>query len=181
VTSRPTPQPGGGRRGDEALRRLLEWLCGSLAAVALFGIMLLTLVDVSGRKALSQSVPGSLEMTELLMVMVIFAGLPLVSLAGEHVVFDSLDRLLPRGARRLQGLVVDVCCAAGLLGLAWLMWTMASQMAGYGETTAQLKLPKAPFVYGMSVLCAVTALVHGLLLLKPVTHHHIGVDAPGAP
>jgi TRAP-type C4-dicarboxylate transport system permease small subunit len=30
-------------------------------------------------------------LTELLMVVVIFAGLPLVSLRGEHVVFDSLD------------------------------------------------------------------------------------------
>lgn len=166
-------------RRDQALRRVLEWLCGTLAAVALFAIMILTLIDVSGRKALSQSVPGSLEMTELLMVVVIFSGLPLVSLAGEHVVFDSLDPWLPRAVRRAQGLLVDACCALALLGVAWLMWTMASQMAGYGETTAQLKLSKAPFVYGMSVLCAVTALVHGLLMLSPVAHHHIGVDAEG--
>jgi TRAP-type C4-dicarboxylate transport system permease small subunit len=166
----------GRARRDQALRRLLEWLCGSLAAVALFAIMMLTLVDVSGRKALSESVPGSLEMTELLMVVVIFAGLPLVSLAGEHVVFDSLDPWLPKWLRRAQGLLIDAISASALLGLAWLMWTMASQMAGYGETTAQLKLPKAPFVYGMSVLCAVTAVVHGLLMLTPVAHHHIGVD-----
>ena len=167
-----------GRR-DLALRRLLEWLCGSLAALALFAIMVLTLVDVSGRKALSESVPGSLEMTELLMVMVIFAGLPLVSLAGEHVVFDSLDPWLPKWLRRAQGLLVDALCAAALLGLAWLMWAKAGEMAGYGETTAQLKLMKAPFVYGMSMLCAITAVVHGLLMLRPVAHHHIGVDGEG--
>ena len=171
-----TAAAAGGAHGDSALRRALEWLCGSLAALALFAIMILTLVDVSGRKVLSESVPGSLEMTELMMVVVIFAGMPLVSLAGEHVVFDSLDPWLPRWLRRAQGLLVDALCAAALLGLAWLMWTMASQMAGYGETTAQLKLPKAPFVYGMSVLCAVTAVVHGLLMLRPVAHHHIGVE-----
>lgn len=172
-----TVAAGRALRGDEALRRLLEWLCGSLAAVALFGIMVLTLIDVSGRKALSHSVPGSLEMTELMLVIVIFAGLPLVSLAGEHVVFDSLDPWLPRGVRRVQGLLIDACVAAGLFGLAWVMWDMASQMAGYGETTAQLKLPKAPFVFGMSVLCGVTAVVHVLLMLAPVAHHHIGVEA----
>jgi TRAP-type C4-dicarboxylate transport system permease small subunit len=164
---------------DLALRRVLEWLCGSLAALALFAIMVLTLIDVSGRKALSESVPGSLEMTELLMVVVIFAGLPLVSLAGEHVVFDSLDPWLPKWLRRVQGLLVDAMCAAALLGLAWLMWSKAGEMAGYGETTAQLKLAKAPFVYGMSLLCAVTAVVHGLLMLRPVAHHHIGVDGEG--
>jgi TRAP-type C4-dicarboxylate transport system permease small subunit len=162
-----------------ALRRLLEWLCGSLAALALFAIMILTLVDVAGRKALSQSVPGSLEMTELLMVVTIFAGLPLVSLAGEHVVFDSLDPWLSQRVRRVQGLLVDLACAAGLLGIAWIMWRMAGQRAEYGETTAQLKLSIAPFVYGMSVLCAVTGLVHLLLMLRPVAHHHVGVDAEG--
>ena len=66
--------------------------------------MLLTLVDVTGRKLASQSVPGSLELTELLMVAVIFAALPLVSLHGEHVVFDSLDPLLGRALRRVQSL-----------------------------------------------------------------------------
>jgi len=167
------------RLRDDRLRRVLEWLCGSLAAVALFAIMILTLIDVSGRKAISQSVPGSLEMTELLMVMVIFAGLPLVSLAGEHVVFDSLDPLLPPRVRRVQGLCVDAACAIGLLGVAWVMWNMAGQRAADGETTAQLKLAIAPFVYGMSVLCAVTAIVHVMLMLRPVAHHHVGVDAEG--
>ena len=62
-----------------ALKKLLECAVRWLAAVALFAIMWLTLIDVSGRKLLSESVPGSLEVTELLMVVVIFAGLPLVS------------------------------------------------------------------------------------------------------
>jgi len=166
----------GARHRDERLRRLLGLLCGLLAAVALFAIMMLTLVDVGGRKLIDRSVPGSLEVTELLMVVVIFAGLPLVSLAGEHVVFDSLDPWMPAAVRRVQGVVIDLLCAAGLIGLAWLMWGMAGQMAGYGETTAQLQLPKAPFVYGIGVLCALTGLVHVLLVLAPVAHHHVGVD-----
>jgi TRAP-type transport system small permease protein len=157
------------------LRKTLGAVCGLLAATALFGIMLLTLVDVGGRKLLSHSVPGSLEVTELLMVVVIFAALPLVSLRGEHVVFDSLDALMPRWMQRLQQGLVDILCALALLGLAWLMWTKAGQMVEYGDTTAQLKLPLGPFVYLMSVLCAVTAAVHALLVLQPVSHHHVGV------
>ena len=161
------------------MNKLLELLCGLLSGAALFAIMALTFFDVLGRKLASNSIPGSLEMTELLMVVVIFAGLPLVSLAGEHVVFDSLDPWLPPRVRRVQGLFVDLCCVLGLLGLAWVMWGMAGQRAGDGETTAQLKLPIAPFVYGMSVLCAVTALVHAMLMLRPVAHHHVGVEAEG--
>jgi TRAP-type C4-dicarboxylate transport system permease small subunit len=158
------------------VKKLLTALCGTIAAVALFAIMTLTLVDVSGRKLFSQSVPGSLEVTELLLVAVIFAGLPLVSLRGEHVVFDSLDPLLPPWLRRVQQMVVDALCAAALAGIAWLMWVKAGQLGEYGETTAQLKMGLAPFVHAMSLLCAVTALVHGLLMLQPVAHHHAGVD-----
>ena len=103
------------------MKRLLDHLCGLLAAVALFAIMALTLFDVAGRKLLSQSIPGSLELTEILMVVVIFAAMPLVSLHGEHVVFDSLDSLMPAWLRRLQQGVVDLACAGALGGLAWLM------------------------------------------------------------
>ena len=156
-----------------ALRRTLELLCGALAATALFAIMWLTLVDVSGRKAISTSVPGSLELTEMLMVLVVFAGLPLVSLRGEHVVFDSFDTLLPAGLRRAQLALVNLLCALALGGVAWLMWQKAGQMMSYGDTTAQLQIPQGPFVYLMSVLCGLTALVHLLLLAaQPAPTQH---------
>ncbi|MBA4267200.1 MAG: TRAP transporter small permease, partial [Comamonadaceae bacterium] len=59
----------------KTLDRLLYWSTGLMAALALFAIMWLTLVDVSGRKFLSNSVPGALEITEILMVVVIFGAL----------------------------------------------------------------------------------------------------------
>lgn len=158
------------------MRTLLAAVCGGIAALALFSIMALTFVDVGGRKLLSASVPGSLELTELLMVLVIFAGLPLVSMAGEHIVFDSFDNALPPALRRVQQAFVDALCASALYGLAYLMWTKAAQMASYGDTTAQLQLPLPPFVYTMSVLCAVAATVHLMLIARPVAHHHVGVE-----
>ncbi len=157
------------------IKTLLDRACGALSALALFAIMVLTLLDVSGRKLLNASIPGSLELTELLMVAVIFAAMPLVSLHGEHVVFDSLDPLLERWVRRAQGLVVEVICAGVLGGVSWLMWDKANQLAEYGDTTAQLGIAQGPFVHAMSVLLALTALVHLLLLFSPTAHHHPGV------
>ena len=162
------------------MRTLLERLCSVLSATALFAIMALTLVDVVARKLLSGSIPGSLELTELLLVVVIFAGLPLVSLHGEHVVFDSLDPVLPRAVRRVQGLLVDLVCAGGLAVIGWVMWTKAGQMLEYGDKTQQLGLTLGWFVYLMSVLIFIAAAVHLLLLAVPVDHHHIGVDQGGA-
>ncbi len=157
------------------MKTLLTRLCGALAAAALFAIMALTAVDVVGRKFFAASVPGSLELTELLMVAVIFAGLPLVSLQGEHVVFDTLDSRLPPALLRVQRAVIDALCAAALAGLAVLLWVKAGQMASYGDTTAQLKLPVGPFVYAMAVLCGLTAAVHAVLAVLPPA-----ADAPKA-
>ena len=149
------------------MNKLLEFTCGVLAAAALFAIMSLTFLDVAGRKLLSNSIPGSLELTELLMVVVIFAALPLVSHRGEHVVFDSLDSYLPQALRSVQQAVVHLVCAASMLGLAWLMWRTAGQFSESGETTAQLKLGKAPFIYGMALLCAVTGVLHLAQIGRP--------------
>lgn len=142
------------------MKKLLEIVCGYLAGMALLAIMLLTFLDVSGRKMLSHSITGSLELTELLMVVVIFGALPLVSLKGEHVVFDSLDAILPSWFQRLQRALVDIVCAALLLGLAYLMWSTGAEFAVTGETTAQLKITKAPFIQGMGLLCGLSAMVH---------------------
>jgi TRAP-type transport system small permease protein len=149
------------------LKKLLETVCGLLSGSALFAIMALTFFDVGGRKLLSQSIPGSLELTELLMVIVIFGALPLVSQRGEHVVFDSLDSYLPESVRRFQGILVHALIGVALLGLGYLMFKTGQQFAINGDNTAQLKIDKAPFLYGMGVLCAVTGLVHFGLIVSP--------------
>jgi TRAP-type C4-dicarboxylate transport system permease small subunit len=156
------------------MKKLLELLCGVLSGTALFAIMALTFFDVLGRKFLSNSIPGSLEVTELLMVVVIFGALPLVSERGEHVEFDSLDPYLPRWLRKAQALIVHLLCAAVLLGLGWLMWRSGGQFLESGETTAQLKILKAPFLYGMGVLCAATGVIHLFLIAQPAAERDDG-------
>lgn len=147
--------------------KTLALACGILSAAALFAIMALTFFDVGGRKLLDNSIPGSLELTELLMVVVIFGALPLVSLRGEHVLFDSLDAHLPPHVLRMQKAFIHLLCAVALLALAVLMWKTGGQFAETGETTAQLRLSKAPFIYGMAVLCGLTGLVHLGLIVQP--------------
>ena len=162
------------------MKKALTTLCGVMAALGLFAIMLLTLVDVSGRKLLDSSLPGSLELTELLMVCVIFAALPLVSLRGEHVTFDSLDALMPRWLRRVQQVLVEVLSATLLGGLAWVMWVKAGQISESGQTTAQLLLRVDVVVYAMALLLALTALMHAWLIVKPEAGQHAAGLSEGA-
>ncbi len=157
------------------MKKLLETLCGLLAGIALFAIMVLTFLDVGGRKLLDNSITGSLELTELLMVVVIFGALPLVSERGEHVVFDSLDPYLPEAVKKIQRALVHLLCGAALLGLGWLMWQTGTDFLQSGETTAQLQILKAPFIYGMGVLCAFTGIIHLTLTIKEQEENEGGV------
>jgi TRAP-type transport system small permease protein len=157
------------------LDKLLERTAGLTAATALFSLMGLTLADVTGRKFFNNSIPGGLELTEILMVVVIFGALPLVSWRGEHVVFDSLDAFVPSWLKGIQLRAVHLV-SAGVFGfLARLMAMRAQRFAEYGDTTVHLQLSIAPVAWVMAGLLVVTALVHLLFFFKPT------VSATGEP
>ena len=153
------------------MNKFLDKLCSLISGLALFAIMVLTVFDVSGRKFLSHSITGSLELTELLMVVVIFGALPLVSRKGEHVVFDSLDSFWPTGFVKFQKSLVNFLCSMALLALGWLMISTGIDFASFGETTAQLKISKAPFIMGMGFMCALAGIVHLILVFQPLAPH----------
>ena len=155
--------------------RLLKWTCGLVSALALFGIMWLMLFDVIGRKYFNHSIPGALEVTEILMVVVIFGALPLVSWRGEHIVFDSLDGVIPRMLKGLQHRAVHLCCAGTFAFLGLQLVKRAERFAEYGEVTAHLALSLAPVAWTMALFLWLTALVHLLFVVKlpPGTLEHV--------
>ncbi len=157
----------------KTIDRALRWSTGLMAAMALFSLMWLTLVDVTGRKFFSHSVPGGLEITEILMVIVIFGALPMVSWRSEHVVFDTLDSLIPDWLRDIQARVVHLICAVTFGFLGRLMLMRAERFAEYGDTTVHLQLSIAPVAWLMAGLLALTGLVHLLFVFvkAPVAEH----------
>ena len=145
----------------------IESALGWGVASALFLMMALTFCDVIGRKFLGASIAGVVEMSELLMLAVIFFGLPLCSMRSEHVIFDLLDPFLPRFLKRSQHAFAHIACALLLLGATWLVWGRAFRTSEQGDITAQLQIPLHPFYYATAICCAITALVHFILAARP--------------
>jgi TRAP-type C4-dicarboxylate transport system permease small subunit len=54
---------------------------------------------------------GAFEITELLLLTLIFAGLPLASRADEHVTLDFIDMVLSNSGRLLLRRFVDLSAA----------------------------------------------------------------------
>jgi TRAP-type C4-dicarboxylate transport system permease small subunit len=140
--------------------RHAEAVLGVAASAILFAMMLLTFVDVVARYVFNRPVRGAFEVTELMLLVLIFAGLPLVSYADEHVTMDFIDRLVGRGARARLERGVHVVTTAIMLLLAWLVWLKADRIWGYRDATDVLRIVYGPFVYFMAVMIGLTGLIH---------------------
>src|SRR5262245_62332502 len=138
----------------------LDRALGFSAAVLLFCLMMLTTADVIGRYIFNWPLRGAFELTELLLLTLIFAGLPLASRADEHVTLDFIDMILTERGQLLLRRSVDLLCGLLFLGLAWRVWIKADKIAGYGDTNEVLRVPVGPFVYFMAIMIAVTGIVH---------------------
>jgi TRAP-type C4-dicarboxylate transport system permease small subunit len=147
--------------------RRADAVLGVAASAILFCMMALTFADVILRYLFNRPLRGAFEVTELMLLVLIFAGLPLVSHADEHVTIDFIDRLLGERATKALQRAVHAGCAAIMFFLTWLMWLKAATIAGYGDTTDVLKIAVGPFVYFMTAMIALSGLIHLYKALVP--------------
>lgn len=138
----------------------LSTLFTGIAGVALFAMMVLTFADVFARKFLPNSIRGAVELTELLMLVMIFVALPMVSRAGEHIVFDLFDRMLPTGWLRWQKRIAHGVAVVLFGGAAWIVFQRAQRTASVGDITSALEIRLAPFHFVAAAMLALTALMH---------------------
>lgn len=156
-----------GRRTLDQFDRVVTPVLGTLAAVVLFAMMMLTCIDVIGRYFLSRPIFGGFELTEIMLAAMIFLGLPLVTLRNEHITVDVLDPITPDWLFRVQHIAA---CAVGMLStgyLAWRLWLRADTLYNAGETTAQLKIKLGYLAYSMSILMALTAVALFVVMFRP--------------
>ena len=145
---------------EQGWKRHADMILGVAASAILLAMMLLTFVDVVARYVWKRPVRGAFEVTELMLVVLIFAGLPLVSFTDEHALMDFIDRLLGRRAQRLLEGLVQAVCAAVMLLLAWLVWLKADRIWAYRDATDVLRIVYGPFVYFMAVMIGLAGVIH---------------------
>ena len=142
---------------------------GTVTAVAL-GVMLLaltgiTVLDVTGRYLLNAPLPGGAELTELLVMAVIFTGLPAISLDDGHVTADLLSQQLGPKGRAVQLFAARACAVVALVLIAKQLWAHGARLSGYGQTTVYLHIPLGPAIQIAAVICAVSALIVAALAI----------------
>ena len=163
----PAGHDGGGRlpeamrprhRVEDIVYRVPE----VLAALCLFVMMLLVATDVAGRYLFNHPIGGGYELVQALMGVLVFAGLPVVSRANEHIGIGLLDAMFKGGADRVRVLFVNSFSAAALGFVAWRLGEHSVKLVRNGDVTAVLALPLAPIGFFMT---AMTAAAAGALLV----------------
>ena len=139
----------------------------TFAATVLAAIMMVSVVDVLGRYLANRPLPGSSEITEILMAVLIYAGLPVVSQRNAHITVDLLDAMTPPRIAAIRNVVVGILCAIILAVIAWRLWAYADQM-GRRDVTEYLKIPQAPIARFLSVLAGIAALTELYRTIFPV-------------
>jgi TRAP-type C4-dicarboxylate transport system permease small subunit len=130
-------------------------LLARVGALALFLMTLLTTADVIGRYVFNAPIVGAFEITEFLILILIFSFVGYAQAEKSHI---SVDLLFSRFSRRVQ-IFVDlfnhsVCLA--LVGLvAWMGLQQGLELKEVAERSSNLGIPRYPFAFFLAFGCAV--------------------------
>ncbi len=138
--------------------RRLALLAGGL----LLGIAIVTAIDALLRDFFGRPLPGTFEVTELVLAIIIFFGLPYTSLTDGHVSVDFLTNRL--GQRTRYALIaVNAAICAVLLGVITLqLMALAAEFLATKRTTITMRIPIFPCILPVTVTAGLAALGFGV-------------------
>ncbi|WP_086481469.1 TRAP transporter small permease [Oceanospirillum sanctuarii] len=143
----------------------LAFFLESVAALTLFGLMLVTCFDVGGRYFLGNALDGATELTEIGLAILVFAEMPVITWRSGHVIVDILDRMLSSVAIRILGLLSALIISGSFSVLGIQIYKLAERSLRRDEITELLQLPTGyiiTFIAIMSWLTAATMISYGV-------------------
>jgi TRAP-type C4-dicarboxylate transport system permease small subunit len=132
-------------------------ILAGLGAVALFAQMCLVTADVVGRYLFDSPITGVYEITEFMILIIIFSFLASTQAAKRHVHVDLLVNRLPGRLQWIVALINHIVCLLLMALMTWMAFQRALDLYRAGEASPNLGVPEYPFVLflmlGAAVMC----------------------------
>jgi TRAP-type C4-dicarboxylate transport system permease small subunit len=145
--------------------RSLSRLLGYVAMGMLGLMMLLTVVDVSLRYIFNAPITGATEISEFMMVIVVFPAFAWVAVERSHI---RVDLLVSTWSRRVQ-LIVEIFVLLLSLGVYCIIaWRAFIESMNVVTTSSLLSVPHAPFYWIMTVGLIMLCLAMVSLVIEDV-------------
>jgi TRAP-type transport system small permease protein len=136
-------------------RRPLSTYLSYIGNVALAGMMLLTTTDVIGRYFFNAPVLGAYEITEYLMLIMVFSFLARAQSAKVHINVDIVFNRLPAGLRNFLQRFNHLVCLLMMILVTWMSILRVFELRKTGEASVLLKIPDYPFAAFLVIGCLV--------------------------
>lgn len=142
----------------------IQNMVSMILVATLSAMVALTFVDVLGRRLFNTPVFGANDITEHMMAVIVFAGLPLLTARRGHLSIDLFDAWLLRPGLRWWHKLVDVLICVVLVLIAWQYFLSVEEANKIKEVSPALTIPRAwsyAFMAATSAVAAVAALFAG--------------------
>lgn len=145
----------------ESFDKLIVFLSDKLkvlGAIFLFGMAVLTCVDVVGRLA-GYPIFGAVELVSFMGACAVALALPITQVRKGHVGVELFTSRLPTRLRLLLYLLTETLSLALFAVVTWRMFLFGQRLRASGEVSMNLHLPEYVIVYTLACCCAVLCLV----------------------
>jgi TRAP-type C4-dicarboxylate transport system permease small subunit len=147
--------------GLERFRKTVQMASYGACFIGMFlaiPLMLLTVGDVMGRSFFNKPIPGTFELSEYMLAVIVLLGAAYTQQVKGHV---GVDFLTSRYSPRIQAVLQALTTLAGLAIIAILVWEGYLEGIHEKAVSDQLRVPQWPF----KLLVAVGGLLLWLELL----------------
>ena len=135
--------------------RSLNVLLAYAGSYVLFGMMLLTISDVIGRYIFNSPITGAFEITEAMMVTMVFFFIGYAQAKKSHVAVDLVVNLLPEKLRVIIDIITHTLSLLMMILIAWMSMLRWLELMRIKEYTAILHIPVSPFLLILALGCFV--------------------------
>lgn len=155
-----------------------------MAGATLLAILFLTVADITGRSGFRRPVPGTVELTSMLLVVVVFLAVARSEDMGDHITIDLVYERVGKRFKLFLDLFADVLTVLIVSLLSYQLYQFVLRNQSSGAETPVLDLPVWPFVlvaaigsafYVISTVMRLTLRIMG----GPVDAEEIGGDSGG--
>ena len=145
----------------KAIEMIIKWatrLSGYIAGIVLFGMMMLTTIDVICRYFFNASILGVYEITEFMMLCVVFFSLSFAQKLKGHVAVNILVDRLSNKNRQIFNVCNFLISIIFLLIIAWMSSSQGIELFHSNRVSGNLTIPVYPFFFVLSLGCVAMAL-----------------------
>ena len=145
--------------------RNINRVMGYVASCFLIILMLLTVVDVFLRYFFNSPLTGTTEISQLMMIIIVFPALGWAAIDRAHIRVDLLVNQLPNRPKAILSSITLLIALGIYIIIAWRSFL---ESAVVNRQTSLINLPFAPFYWLMSVSLAVFCLAILALIIEDI-------------